>query len=731
MPEESINIYMSLVDKVSGPLSGIGTKTKAFSKELQELEQKTAAYDKTQTKLSQNATTLKQRLEEANLKVKDAQKAYKQLKDEASKKALDSAIAEQVEYKRQLTETESAMKSNYKALGSLMDQQRKARNQSGGMLGIGGDSLVGSLKKAGLSKLLGEAFSQAAGAGIESALGQPTAAAVSSILSGISSGIAMGAMTGTPHGAAVGALVGGISGAISGGTEIFKARDDAFKSYYGGLYSSAVERRSAELEEGSSIAGSRESTRLAFNKLLGGETKASAYLKRVEALAVETNYGYDEITGYTKLLLNNFQPDQVLDILMDLSDATAGLSLSSADVAQFISGLNRMTTAGKATREWLSYFDDRGLNTSDALASYLHVDKSRIADMVTGGEVTGEQAVAAIRAYIQREYGGLSAELAGSYDAMKDNLEDAMDGIGAALGAAFNEKNKEGVGADLAAYGDTEEGGLGAALVEMNGMIGEGKAIADNLSRQYQREAMNALLLGDETTVYGEEQDTALQEMHGRYAALKSEWDALDEKLAGENLTEEARRTYEERQGVIGKELEALKGEAESLAEAAYDAGDLSQTVRDVELELISAIRENTLALGEAAYLGDYEKQQELSVGTGGAYIDSLDLQEQAEGIQESVDRFRGPGYNGPFDVDPANWSPHAWGLGYVPYDNFPALLHQGERVLTASQARAADRGMGVNVTFSGPVTVREEADLDRLAAKLAANVVRAAELGV
>lgn len=30
-----------------------------------------------------------------------------------------------------------------------------------------------------------------------------------------------------------------------------------------------------------------------------------------------------------------------------------------------------------------------------------------------------------------------------------------------------------------------------------------------------------------------------------------------------------------------------------------------------------------------------------------------------------------------------------------VPYDNFPALLHQGERVLTASQARAEDRGGG------------------------------------
>ena len=52
MPEESINIYRSRVDKVSGPRSGIGTKTKAFSKELQELEQTTQAYTKIQDKLS-------------------------------------------------------------------------------------------------------------------------------------------------------------------------------------------------------------------------------------------------------------------------------------------------------------------------------------------------------------------------------------------------------------------------------------------------------------------------------------------------------------------------------------------------------------------------------------------------------------------------------------------------------------------------------------------------------
>ena len=40
-----------------------------------------------------------------------------------------------------------------------------------------------------------------------------------------------------------------------------------------------------------------------------------------------------------------------------------------------------------------------------------------------------------------------------------------------------------------------------------------------------------------------------------------------------------------------------------------------------------------------------------------------------------------------------------------VPYDDYPALLHEGERVLTASQAREQDRGgasPNISITVSG-----------------------------
>lgn len=51
-----------------------------------------------------------------------------------------------------------------------------------------------------------------------------------------------------------------------------------------------------------------------------------------------------------------------------------------------------------------------------------------------------------------------------------------------------------------------------------------------------------------------------------------------------------------------------------------------------------------------------------------------------------------------------------AKGLNYVPYDNYPAMLHRGEQVLTASQARRRSEGqMDMSALFSGLVgAVRE-----------------------
>lgn len=52
------------------------------------------------------------------------------------------------------------------------------------------------------------------------------------------------------------------------------------------------------------------------------------------------------------------------------------------------------------------------------------------------------------------------------------------------------------------------------------------------------------------------------------------------------------------------------------------------------------------------------------------------------------------------------NFKGHANGLDYVPYNGYPALLHEGEKVLTrqAAQAERSTTGAGVHIDFSGQV---------------------------
>ena len=63
----------------------------------------------------------------------------------------------------------------------------------------------------------------------------------------------------------------------------------------------------------------------------------------------------------------------------------------------------------------------------------------------------------------------------------------------------------------------------------------------------------------------------------------------------------------------------------------------------------------------------------------------------------------------------------HATGLEYVPYDNYPAMLHEGEKVLTKDAARSGGgRGGGDNITIThGDLNVGQGVSRGEVAAAL------------
>ncbi|UQT47499.1 hypothetical protein M5E87_21365 [Flavonifractor plautii] len=240
---------------------------------------------------------------------------------------------------------------------------------------------------------------------------------------------------------------------------------------------------------GSSIAGGREQKQMAFTTLLGSEEEAAAFLADVQDMAAMTNYTYDEITGYAKSLVKPFGADKSLDILTTLSDASAALFLNESDNAVLIAGLSRMKLTDKTTQEYLNYFSERGIDVYEALSKW--GDAAAVAEKVTRGEIRGSEAVEEILAYMQEQYGGLSEQMAGTYEGMVDNLADAEANAEAAYGEGYNEKRKEGIQAQM----DWLNSG---AMDEANRAIGAWQAELENAKEQYQREAVEAMMETDE-----------------------------------------------------------------------------------------------------------------------------------------------------------------------------------------------------------------------------------------
>ena len=69
-----------------------------------------------------------------------------------------------------------------------------------------------------------------------------------------------------------------------------------------------------------------------------------------------------------------------------------------------------------------------------------------------------------------------------------------------------------------------------------------------------------------------------------------------------------------------------------------------------------------------------------------------------------------------------------ATGENRVPRDNTLYLLHEGERVLTAREARAQDQGGtgGVVINLGGNYTVRRDSDIPAIAEAVAARILAA-----
>ncbi len=487
-------------------------------------------------------------------------------------------------------------------------------------------------------------------------------------------------------------------------------------------------REKQALVKGSTLASGRETDRISFATLFGSDEAAGKYLDKMVDMANTTPFLYEDLKSMSKTLATyKFDENSILPVLRTVGDAGAALGMAANDMNYIATALGRMKTSDKTTLEYLNILNDRGIGAVGYLAEARGKSVGETYDDISKGEISGTEAVDIILAAMERDFSGSMMEQSKTFSGLTSTLEGLTNEISNAAGEGYNTIRKSGLESGIAAY----SGALGDALKAQSELQRKNQAYLENLREQYKREALERVLVGNVTSLYGEEAGRELLQLRQEYV--------------------DAARAYREAEGKGEYDQEAaqtmlnVQAQAEAIAQAAYDSSEQAQSLEDSNLELMGTIRDGIAATDNlAGAMNSLRESVERSKGLGATEettraLAGRFLPAPIAGIGGNADFWRQASGATDEQVQPQMlngtaakggsadfWSQamggYATGLNRVPYDNFPALLHEGERVLTASEARAADRegfSGGVNIHID-QLSVREEADVDRIAEALA-----------
>lgn len=656
------SIAMSVQDNLSAAVVTMKNSMTAFRNDVKELKKELYF-------LNNSKTNIRVDMDAAMVQLKNAKKAFRELGDEATEAERKAAEADW----RQAEQNLENIRQQYDMVSRQVRQTTRDFEAASGMAsrmenraGTGSTGVLAALGKAGILNMAGDAAGQWANTLVSSSFGSEVGGLFGGALGGAVQGAAMGSLAG-PIGTAVGAAVGGGIGLLTGGAQAFASRDEAFKSYYTGVYDAQIQQVQQNQQAGSQTAAQRQLDAIAFNRLLG-DGVGTQYLQDLQRMAANTPMQYGDLTTMSRALATGFgsDPSRMLSLMTGLGDAGSAVGVDAQGMATMAQAMSRMQSSDKASLEYLNMFQERGIDVIGMLGEALGKNQGQIYDMISKGDISGTQAVSIIEEGLGR-FAGAMDEMSKTFEGRSSTLSDTMDEIYNAGGASYNQSRSEAMAQEIEAYG----GALGDAMKEAYEAIGAGKAAMENLGEAYTRDALSAVLEG---------------------APLTQEWDASTAKQL-ESLSEEyqaAMADYKAGNEEAGVKIDDIIASAEGLAQQQYEASDLYRSDLDAQADSLEALRENTSAVRAAAAAYGLSQERTKGMGTGVSGNPNVEYKSWMDPNSS--------------DYDPARaFTGNAFGLDRVPKNGL-YYLHEDERVSTAREAREQDKGRRSNlqITITG-----------------------------
>ena len=605
--------------------------------------------------LNRTKATLKVDTDRARTELRSAEKQFAATGDAISKLALQEKQLTFENARRNLSLVS-------KEAANVEKQMLKTGNsvsKMGNKAGEGFSTIVQSVATAGGAKMIGSLAQDSVNTLVGSMLGSNGGNVFSSALSSAISGAAIGSMI-PGIGTAVGAVAGGLVGMASGSVQNWSKKDDAFKSYVQNAVEEQLNEQTTSLTSGSALAASRETDQISFATLFKGEDKAKQYLADLVQMANTTPFLYDDLTSMSKTLATyGYDENSILPVLQTIGDAGAALGQSTSDMNSVATAIGRMKSSNKTTLEYLNILNDRGIGAVGMLANAYGVDQGEVYSMISKGQIAGQDAARIILDALTDSFAGSMERQSKTFSGITSTIEGLRQELDNAMGEGYNETRMAGLQAER----EWLEGDSGQEMQEAYQAIGAWKASLENAKEQYIRDAVNEAMGSD------------------AYKTAEAEGDAAE----------------------MGRII--MKAKIDGMNQ--YNANEGKDEVLAQELSLIDSVREDT-SLNDSYWDAGYTLGQSFSKGRAAGMMGSGNGETSASASPSRM--LQG--------VTLPSGSSYAVGIDYVPYDNFPALLHQGERVQTAEEARSGGSGTSIQIVMNGTV-IREDADVERVASAL------------
>lgn len=717
----AVSISITGKEERFSTISSISNSIQALNKDIETLQTEMQLLSGKERYLQSALAESNAILNERSDALKEATKNQKDFNDEISRANLDRAREDAEQAAQEVKQWTAEISRNRAEYKSLQDELSRGNNRVEGSKSL--EKLAGS----GLRKMVGDSLSGMLDFGFSSTFGASTGNTISTIFSGAATGAAMGSVAGL-HGAVIGAGVGIVTGIIDATTQYLKETDDMFRAKVRSVVAEAEERIRSDLLPGVVLSQQQTSYLQYFSTSLPDSFLKSPeeFLQKLSNIDKGHPSDFGELVAQSKLLIDSgMEENDIFLALRGIGQAAVINGIGAQDTNLLVETIGSMGNSESLTTEQADIFARHGIPIQDYLAQQLSNPPENIEKAIADGLVSGKEAQKSIikSMWLDAELRKAPYILRNTLEGIQSMLDIEYDSIKRRMGDGYSEAAIEAKKNEL----NILESGLGDAMGGVHGIIGRDMGEQDALKQEYSTAVKDFIING------GEMSDLFINNPDQKEGKQQQAY------------LEDLRRRYQEGDPQAMKYILAA---AEDFAEMAFESSPYMEEEHRLQLDYIRNVQKSQ-AIHEDIIKNEKDTENLLSTGFGAAKLalkktgpgendydfesfDREDWSNYRRNIIEQNASINGVGQK--LQVDPAlkekiedqfNPSPSLTTLLLTDLAaQIPIALYNNDELrqwLTSFEARPYEVNISGN-TF----TVREEADIDKIAQALAAELERA-----